>query len=143
MRRTWVLVCDSSIARLLQVEPEPRDWILIDELHHRESRLSGQDLGRDSSEGEIQQNEVTYRNALEPLSLKKVEAERFAKQLASVLHEAVSANSVEDLILVAPPAFLGLLRKNLTTQVERRVRETLNKDYAHLKPAEIAEQLSG
>jgi len=141
MRRTWVLVCDASIARLLQVEPEPRDWILIDEFVHRESRLSGRDLLREPP-GNIQHNETTYRNAMEPLSLKKVEAERFAKQLASILHEAVSANSVDDLVLVAPPEFLGLLRKNLSGQVERRIRDTLNKDYAHLKPAEIAEHLT-
>jgi protein required for attachment to host cells len=140
MRRTWVVVCDASVARLFQAEPEPRDWHLLDELTHRESRLKGRDL-QSEPRGGIQQNDGSYRNAMEPLSLKKVEEDRFAKQIISVLGEGAAANAFEEFVLVAPPEFLGVLKKNLTPALSKRLKGTLNKDYSHLKPAELAEHL--
>jgi protein required for attachment to host cells len=139
-RETWVLVADSCLARLFRMGEEPRDWELINEFHHRDSRLSGRELDGTGS-GDIQNNGATYRNALEPLSLKRLEAEKFARTLSAMLHDAMVGNAFEDLVLVAAPEFLGLLRKSLSPSVTRRVTGTLNKDYAHLAPREIVQQL--
>ncbi len=128
MGRTWVVVCDASRARLFRLGPQ-RQWQLIRELEHPESRAKGRDI-------------LTDRPAMEPTKpLHEVESERFAHEIAKTLEKSLAENAYDRLVLVAPPHFLGLLRATINHTVAKRVELTLDKDYTALQPKDLAERV--
>ena len=76
-----------------------------------------------------------------PTPRKKVEAEHFARQVAKALEDGLNKKSYESLVLVTPPAFLGLLRSVLNERVLKRVSATIEKDYLHLDQTDLRERL--
>ncbi len=50
-------------------------------------------------------------------------------------------NSYSELVLIAAPKFLGVLRGALDPATSTRVRGTLDKDYAGLKDHELIQRL--
>src|SRR2546423_224637 len=72
---------------------------------------------------------------------RRVEAEHFARQVAKALEDGLNKKSYESLVLVTPPAFLGLLRSVLNERVLERVSATIEKDYLHLDQTDLRERL--
>jgi protein required for attachment to host cells len=140
MRRTWVLVGDGSRARLFHVGPG-RDWELIRELEHPQTRAKARDLVTDR-QGRVKQSASPMRSAMQLTKpLHAIEAEHFAHSVAKVLVSGLADNGYDQLVLVAPPHFLGLLRATIPSNVAKRVEQTLDKDYTALKPDELAERI--
>lgn len=138
---TWIVLADRTTARLYQPQEGQRDWKLIAELAHPESRAKEMDLVSDKP-GRVQQS-AGGRAAMEPPTpRKKVESEKFARQIAKTLYDAMARNAFEQLVLVTPPEFLGLLRSVLEEQVERRIVATVEKDYLHLDSPEVRSRLA-
>lgn len=63
------------------------------------------------------------------------EAVRFARRIARRLDEARRKNEYEQLIVVAGPAFLGLMREEMSRPTRERVVHEVHKDLVH-SPAE-------
>ena len=138
--RTWILLADAASARLYLSGERPGDWTLLRELEHPESRMRTSELLSDKP-GRVKQS-TGSRAALEaPTPRKKVEAERFARELAKVLDEGVVSGACERLVLVAPPAFLGVLRDKLPRRVAERVSDVIEKDYLHLDQPTLRKRL--
>src|SRR3981189_878029 len=112
--RTWILLADAASARLYVSGERPGDWTLLRQLEHAESRMRPSELLSDKP-GRVKQS-TGSRAALEPPTpRKKVEAERFARELAQVLDEGVVSGGCERLALGAAPALLGGLRAKLAS----------------------------
>ncbi len=141
---TWALVCDAARARLF--EANGKGYGMIGEFSHQLSR------------GHVRRDLVTDANGRKPggqpghpynaqpgaapdTDPKEVEAQKFAHELAASLSRGLGARAYDDLVLVAPPHFLGDLKNALDGQVTKRLRRTLSKDIAGLEPREIAERL--
>ena len=138
--RTWILLADAASARLYVSSERPGDWTLLRQLEHAESRMRPSELLSDKP-GRVKQS-TGSRAALEaPTPRKKVEAERFARELAQVLDEGVVSGGCERLVLVAPPAFLGILRDKLPPRVAARVSDVIEKDYLHLDQPTLKKRL--
>jgi protein required for attachment to host cells len=138
--RTWILLADAASARLYVSGERPGDWTLLRQLEHAESRMRPSELLSDKP-GRVKQS-TGSRAALEPPTpRKKVEAERFARELAQVLDEGVVSGGCERLVLVAPPAFLGVLRDKLPPRVAARVSDVIEKDYLHLDQPTLKKRL--
>jgi len=58
--------------------------------------------------------------------------EAFAAELGHLLDHEYDINAFSDLVLIAPPHFLGLLRKTLGGKLRKRVIAELDKDYTPL-----------
>lgn len=129
---TWIVVCDSSRARLFSANGKKGAWSLVRTLEHPESRMMDSELaGRE--QGRQQQSGGFGRPAMEPVTqAKEVEREAFATELGHLLDHEFDVNSYADLVLVAPPHFLGLLRKRLGGKLMKRVIAGLDKDYTLL-----------
>lgn len=150
---TWILVCDSSRARLFaRPDGQPR-LTLVRELAHPESRLPNHELASDRP-GRVQQSAPPprgkpttgpskgNRSGMEPHTAPKtVEHEHFARELADALHKGLTDNAYGRLVLVGAPQFLGLLRNVLDAQVSKRVGASLDKDYTQLDERELGERL--
>jgi protein required for attachment to host cells len=72
---------------------------------------------------------------------KQVEAQRFALSLAGVLKQGLNRHAYEELVLAAPPHFLGLLRQAMDEQVAARVAATFDKNFIALSNREIENRI--
>jgi len=138
--RTWVVLADAATAKLYQPQASGRDWQLISELTHPQSRAKESELGTDKP-GRVKQS-TGSRAAMEPPTpRKRVEVEKFARQIAKTLDDALVRNAYDRLVLVAPAEFVGVLRRVLPERVEARIAATVEKDYLHLDAPTARERL--
>ena len=138
--RTWIVLADAATARVYEPQAGRREWKLIAELVHPQSRAKESELGRDKP-GRVKQS-TGSRAAMEPPTPRKeVEIEKFAREIAKALDDALVRKAYDRLVLVAPPEFVGILRKLLSERVERCIATTVEKDYLHLDLPEARERL--
>jgi protein required for attachment to host cells len=139
MANTWVLVAESSRAKFYAAKGRKAPITEIEALAHPESRLHEGDLVADSAGsdgGTVGQGRHVMN---ERTSAKEQEASGFAKVLAHRLDSARNKGEFNRLILIAPPAFLGLLRDNLSKEVLSLVSEQVDKNLVQ-KPAETVRE---
>lgn len=141
MSHTWFLVADSSRARLYEVEKRNAPFVEVEVFEHPEGRLHEGDLVSDrpgSDGGSLGQG----RRVLDDkVSAREQEDIRFATQLAERLEAARKAGDLDRLVLVAPPAFLGLLRDKLGKEVMARVSNQVDKNLVQQPPEVLREYL--
>lgn len=137
MALTWILIADAATARLYEVGKPRGGWRLIEELHNPEGRAKGRDFLVEPWGGLQKEEGAVFRGAMQPLSIKKVETRRFAHSLAGILEKGLDDHRYEHLVLVAAPEFLGMLRQELADPVEKRLAETIPKDYSHWDVREL------
>jgi protein required for attachment to host cells len=129
MSNVWILVCDAAKARFFETEGGDSTWRAVDLLLHEESRGKASELVGGPSGTRSSLGGSVFHNALAPASLPKdVEKDRFAHTLAVALDAALRAARFHKLVLVAPPHFLGLLRGELTRELEKHLLATVDKD---------------
>ncbi len=136
MSITWIMVANASQARLFANSGPNKGLQLVKELLHPESREKAADLVSDRVGN--YQGSGSYAQPTDP---KHHEAERFAQEVSRELEEGSVNNAYERLILVASTHFLGMLNSRLSTQVNHKITERINKDYTHLQPKELAGHL--
>jgi protein required for attachment to host cells len=139
---TWILISDASRARIFSFTDPEGGWELVRELNHPQSRANDRDL--DSSElGRTRQVfGQGSRSAMEPPTTpKEHEAEQFAHELVHLLDHEYDRQAYTDLILAAPPHFLGMLRGRLPAKLTRHIIEALDKDYTMLSQRELEANL--
>jgi protein required for attachment to host cells len=138
---TWILVGDAGHARLYRAHSRRR-FALVREFDHPEGRVPGRELSSDRSWRMQQRFQGTMRSAMGPRDeAHELEVDRFAAKLAAVLREGLGHNAFSELILVAPPRFLGLLRAHLDEQVKKRVVAAINKDLTQTDERELVRTL--
>ena len=71
------------------------------------------------------------------------EEDRWIKDAAEELKRRALTNDFEALAIVAPPRALGILRKELHKEVERRIVCTVNKEMSGRTIADIEALLNG
>jgi protein required for attachment to host cells len=141
MNETWILVANASSARLFHDPGHGKEWKLLSEREHPESRAQVHELVEDDR-GRAQNSSHPGGVALEPRTdPKEVEAKRFAHELGRMLEKGADDHEYERLMIVAPPHFLGLLRAELADKVARRVTSSVDKDYHELTGRELSERL--
>ena len=127
MKSTYILVADNVRARIFIAETPSSPLEEIEELAHTEGRLHDREITSDLP-GKIK-GEGSVGHAFEqPTDPKKHEAETFAHRIACYLKEAHNANKFKQLLIIAEPSFLGLLRKQLPEQIKKLVCFELDKN---------------
>lgn len=140
MKLTWILVADSTRARIFTADTPVSPLEEIEDFSHTEGRLHDREMTSDLP-GRIKSS-GGGRHALEqPTDPKKHETDIFAHHVAQYLEDAHNANRFEQLLIVAGPSFLGLLRNQLSEQIKKLVRFELDKDITMLSAAEIRQHL--
>jgi len=138
---TWVMVANSSRARLFERRAAGSDLALVREFEHPESRAKGGDLVSDRPGHTA--TDQGRRTALDPdTEPKRIAQEQFARELGHALEQGRVQNRYGGVVLVASAPFLGILRAQLPEGVRAQVREAIDKDYTALAERELAAQLS-
>lgn len=140
MKLTWIVVADNTRARIFTVDTPSSPLEEIEDLSHAEGRLHDREITSDLP-GKIKSADGGGHAFEQPTDPKKHEADTFAHRVAQYLEDAHNANRFEQLLIVAAPAFLGLLRNHLSEQIKQRVRFELDKDINMLSPADIRQHL--
>jgi len=138
---TYIVVADAARARIFT-----RDALKLEEqvdLSHPEGRLHEGDLVTD--QGSDVNNEVPVRSSNssgEHDTAKQHETEIFARQVADRLYHARVDNTMDKLILVAPPRFLGQLRDKIDGPTAKLIIHTLAKDLTKASADDIKAAVS-
>lgn len=141
MTQMWIVVANSSIARILAAPTPAGPLVELECLSHTAGRFLDHELVSDR-QGRAFDSIGHARHAMEPeVSPKEEEAIRFADHVAGKLRKAHAANKFDHLAIVAAPRFLGLLRERIGPAVTRSLTETVDKDLAMLSPEEIRRRL--
>jgi protein required for attachment to host cells len=124
MPTTWIVSGDAARARILQVTGRNQ----LEEVEHfsnPEGRMHDRDLATD---GQPRFNGASGGPASdrEEMGRAEIEAAKFSKQIGRYLDQARMKNLYDRLYLVAPPRFLGMMRKELGKEVEKLVRDDLD-----------------
>src|SRR5947208_16402497 len=140
MTTTWIIAADSSRARILQVTDRNERLDEIDDLLNPEGRVHDRELISDAH--------PRFHGAdgpgsdREEMSATEHATELFAKRVGEYLDKARSAHRYDRLHLIAPPKFLGQLRKELDKEVQKLVADELPKDLSWLDARDIERHLS-
>lgn len=139
---TWLLIADSSKARIFALhkariftEQNPALLKPIGNFIHNESRQKAMELTSD------RQGEFGHATFSANTPAKTHEAEIFAHKLIAELEAARKKLSFRELILIAPPAFMGLLNKHMSHETKKLVSQTIEKDYTLLQGKELMQSL--
>ena len=133
----WVVVVDSVQARVFSAESPLGALSEAGNLVHGEGRLRRQDLVSDDG-GRAYDSQGSGRHAMEPKTDARTQEQlNFALEINQFLQSQCQAGAYRRLFLVAPPAMMGQLRERLSKQLQSLVVGTLNKNLAHLSPADI------
>jgi protein required for attachment to host cells len=140
--KTWVMVADATRARLFELNGRHAPLTELQALVWPESRLKAHEIESDRPGRAFDSRGGGQRHAMEPgIPPKQEEATRFARSLVELLQQGLDAHSFEQLCVMAPPQFLGLLRAAMGTPLQRAVTRELVKDLTHEGPERIADEV--
>ncbi|WP_193176830.1 host attachment protein [Oricola nitratireducens] len=122
----WLVIADGEKALFLRNDGDEKfpNLTVFRELEHENpaTRDQGADRpGRLNDSG-------SHRSAVQETDWHRVEKERFAKDIAERLYKTAHKNGFDELVLVAPPAVLGAMRKELHKEVQDKIVGELDKD---------------
>lgn len=140
MSKTWILVSNASEARIFFRNGIRNELTLVKELTHPESRMKNAELSSDRA-GYMKGVGNGHGSKNPQSEPKQNEAQFFAQQLAHELNQGRCSQQFENLVLIAPPAFMGLLNEKMDEQTGKLVGSRLNKDYTQITAKELVDQL--
>jgi protein required for attachment to host cells len=152
MKTTWIIAADASRARILQVMDRDARLAEVEDFVNPSARLHERDMTTDAEPRFNGHGGVgkpgTSRNGgpgndREAKSKGEYETEVFVRQLRDYLDKARNAHRYDRLHLVAPPKFLGQLRKELGAEVQKLVSDELPKDLSWLSTRELEQRFFG
>jgi protein required for attachment to host cells len=137
----WVVVADSARARIFRAESPTAVLHEQEVMANPEARQPGRDLVTDDAGRAFSRVGEHHATMGREPEAKEHEIERFAHQLAQRLNEARVQHALAHLVLVAPPAFLGVLRQQLDPHVAALVVHSIDKDLSQLRADELRQRL--
>jgi protein required for attachment to host cells len=137
----WILVANSTNARIFSAQTASSPLIEVESFVHTESRLHDRDItsglpGKIRSEGGIGGHAFE-----QPTDPKEHEAINFAHFIAYFLENARIENKFGQLLIMAEPSFLGLLRLQLPEPLKKLVAFELVKNITKHSAADIRAHL--
>jgi len=141
-RGAWIVVADGQRALFLhndgdEVYPNLRTAQVI---AHENPPTHEQGADRP---GRYADTPDAHRSAYEETDWHRIEEEKFLGRVADLLKEGVNAGRYEKIVLVAPPAALGVLRKALDRQVSGHIIAEVGKDLTKQPVSDIELALTG
>jgi protein required for attachment to host cells len=141
MDKKWVVVADSSRARIFAFHQAALEMQELEGLTHPASRAHERDLISDRP-GRSFDSVGSGRHATEAeVSPKQQEAIVFAREISDRLELARTRGEFDEITLIAAPAFLGLLRENLSAAIHKLIVRTIDKNLVQHDEAEIRAHL--
>jgi protein required for attachment to host cells len=139
---TRVLVAHDAGCRAFEQRGRGKKLTLLTEIDFEDGRRHSGELDADRPGRSFDRNGGQGHAYESHLDTRQHAVLQFAKELATDLAREYHLGAFDDLVLVAPPRFLGMLRDALDTKLRRAVVATLAKDLPRADEAELRAQLS-
>lgn len=128
MMSIYVLVADSSKARILSVQDSNSPLLDKHDFIHSDSRFKERDLvsgemGNRRDSGGFGKHSMGHEGATHQL-----QAELFARDLCSEVEKIRATGDLRRIYLIAAPKMLGILRHNLNKQCSELVSGEVNRN---------------
>lgn len=140
--KTWLLVADASKAKIYSIRKarlftsnDPKELQLLSQHTHADSRKKGIELNTD------RMGEFGHGGFDDQTPPKLREAEHFACEILHHIENGIKENHFRDLVIVAPPHFMGLLNKCMSHTVQKLVSQTIEKDYTQQNERDLMASL--
>lgn len=128
MADIWVLVADGSAAHIYAGKHRRASLELVDSLSHKASRLHTRELLTDAP-GRVHDRFGPGRHSIDSGDqVKAEEKQRFAREITAHLAEAQRQKKFSQLVVMAAPAFLGVLREAFSKPLAAAVIAEVAKD---------------
>ena len=137
-----VLVLDGRKMLFFRNHGDVNQIDLRTEAHNEREDFKDSELKTDGP-GTTAQSGGYGRPAMDETDFHQQEEDVWVKDAAEDLRKRALANDFEALAIIAPPKALGVLRKKLHKEVERRIVLTLNKEMTDRPIPDIEELLVG
>jgi protein required for attachment to host cells len=141
MSKTWVVVAESSRAKIFEIEKKNSPLIELEALAHPGSRVHEQELTSDLPGRSLNSASHGSHKMAAPSSAKEQESVEFARTISSHLDKAFTRGKFDKLIIMSPPAFLGQLRKELGSETSKRVVSEIDKNLVRHNTQDIQAHL--
>lgn len=141
MKNIWILVADSSRARVFETESVKSPIKEIDDLAHPEARQHEQSLTSDLPGKQAESSSGSHHAVANETDPKQHEADNFAREISQYLENAKNNNRFNYLVIFSAPSFLGLLRDQLTADTLKLVSYELDKNLVRHSEDEIRQHL--
>lgn len=139
MTTTWIVSADSARARILQVADREKHLLEIENLLNPEGRMHDRELSTDAEPR--QHGPGGTQSAPDAMGPVEHSVELFSKRIGDYLEKARTDHRYDRLVVVAPPKFLGTLRKDLGKEVAKLVSKEIPKDLSWLNARELEQHL--
>jgi protein required for attachment to host cells len=146
MATTWIVAADSSRAKVLQVADREHKLLEVEDLLNPQARLQDRDLQTDAEprfNGHGGVGKAGSSRTGGPASDRETQGAvehsvtTFAKEIGRYLEQARNQHRYDELVLIAPPKFLGAVRRELGKEVQKLVVDELPKDLSWFNAREI------
>jgi protein required for attachment to host cells len=137
-----VLVTDGRKLLFLRNHGDENQIDLRTEAHDERDDRKDRDIKADAA-GSQGQRWGDARPAMEETDFHQLDEDRWVKDVADKLKQRALRNNFDALAIVAPPKALGVLRKELHKEVERRLIATFNKEMTDRPIPDIEDLLVG
>lgn len=141
MSKTWVVVAESSRAKIFEIEKKNAPLKELEGLTHPASRVHEQELTSDLPGRSLNSSTHGSHKMTASSSAKEHESIEFARTISSHLDNAFTRGMFDKLIIMSPPAFLGQLRKELGSETSKRVVSEIDKNLVRHKTQDIQAHL--
>jgi len=122
-----VLVADGRKLLFLRNQGDDAQIDLRTEAHDEREDLKDSDLKTDAP-GTVQQSAGYGHSTYDETDFHQQEEDRWIKDAAAEINKRALENDFDALVIIAPPKSLGLFRKELHKEAEKRVLATINKE---------------
>lgn len=136
-----VIVADASRCRILKAQDISDELSDVEDLIHPESRLREQELVADGSGSGSDSGGYGKHSMGHEKEAHARQAEIFAKELCDHIDKLHRREKIHRIYLVAAPAFMGLLRSNLSKQSASLVAGEVSKNLVTHNLGEIRAHL--
>jgi len=142
MNKTWVIVAESSRARLFSVVAKNEALVEVEDMMNPASRMHESELTADLPGRAYGSTGSGIKHSMEPKITPKDQATiDFAKMIAERIEKGRTTGELKSIILACSPKFLGILRHYLSDETQKLVTRSIDKNLIEMPEAEIRAHL--
>ena len=136
-KEQYILVADSSFAKIFKAGKQLDDISLVHTIENPEGRKQNREL--DSDDGGMRAvMQANTHGAGDDSDSHGHDVEMFAKELCDLLRKEHLDGKFNSLQIAAGPQLLGMLRQNLSDDCQKVLSKTVNKNLIHAGEKDIA-----
>jgi protein required for attachment to host cells len=128
MSQKWVVVADQSRARIFAMDSPSAPLREIEDLLHPAGRQRAQELKSDRPPRLFRGKGEASHPVDTKVDVKEQEAINFARRIADRIERARTQAELTQLVVIAPPDFLGVLRAALSPSAMKHLVQTIDKN---------------